>query len=121
VLTPAEYEVIKKHVLHTQQILARIHFEERLRDVPAVAAHHHERLDGSGYPKGLRGEDISAGGKVIAVADVFDAMTSRRHYRGPMSVNQAVELISDGAGSQFDADAVEALKRYLVEEGRLGA
>ncbi len=121
VLTPAEYEVIKKHVLHTQQILARIHFEERLRDVPEVAAHHHERLDGSGYPKGLRGEDISAGGKVIAVADVFDAMTSRRHYRGPMSVNQAVELISDGAGSQFDADVIEALKRYLVEEGSLGA
>ncbi len=121
VLTPAEYEVIKKHVLHTQQILARIHFEERLRDVPAVAAHHHERLDGSGYPKGLRGEDISVGGKIIAVADVFDAMTSRRHYRGPMSVNQAVELISDGAGSQFDADVVEALKRYLVEEGTLSA
>lgn len=120
-LTPAEYEVIKKHVLHTQQILARIHFEERLRDVPAVAAHHHERLDGSGYPKGLRGEDISPGGKVIAVADVFDAMTSRRHYRGPMRVTQAVELISEGAGTQFDADVIEALKRFLVEEGSLEA
>lgn len=120
-LTPAEYEVIKKHVLHTQQILARIHFEERLRDVPAVAAHHHERIDGSGYPKGLRGDDISLGGKVIAVADVFDAMTSRRHYRGPMSVTLAVELISDGAGSQFDADVVEALKRFLVEEGSIEA
>jgi putative nucleotidyltransferase with HDIG domain len=120
-LTPAEYEVIKKHVLHTQQILARIHFEERLRDVPAVAAHHHERIDGSGYPKGLRGDDISLGGKVIAVADVFDAMTSRRHYRGPMSVTLAVELISDGAGSQFDGDVVEALKRFLVEEGSIEA
>ncbi|HUV86234.1 MAG TPA: HD domain-containing phosphohydrolase [bacterium] len=120
-LTPAEYEVIKKHVLHTQQILARIHFEERLRDVPAVAAHHHERLDGSGYPKGLCGEDISPGGKVIAVADVFDAMTSRRHYRGPIGVTQAVELISDGAGTQFDADVIEALKRFLVEEGSIEA
>jgi putative nucleotidyltransferase with HDIG domain len=120
-LTPAEYEVIKKHVLHTQQILARIHFEERLRDVPAVAAHHHERLDGSGYPKGLRGDEISLGGKVIAVADVFDAMTSRRHYRGPMTVTLAIELISDGAGSQFDADVIGALKRFLVEEGSIEA
>jgi putative nucleotidyltransferase with HDIG domain len=120
-LTPAEYEVIKKHVLYTQQILTRIHFEERLHDVPAVAAHHHERLDGSGYPKGLRGDEISLGGKVIAVADVFDAMTSRRHYRGPMSINHAVELISEGAGTQFDADVIEALKRFLVEEGNLKA
>jgi putative nucleotidyltransferase with HDIG domain len=120
-LTPAEYEVIKKHVLHTQQILARIHFEERLRDVPAVAAHHHERLDGSGYPKGLRGDEISLGGKVIAVADVFDAMTSRRHYRGPMTVTLEIELISDGAGSQFDADVIGALKRFLVEEGSIEA
>jgi putative nucleotidyltransferase with HDIG domain len=120
-LTPAEFEVIKKHVLHTQQILARIHFEERLGDVPTVAAHHHERIDGSGYPKGLRGDDISLGGKVIAVADVFDAMTSRRHYRGPMTVTHAVELISDGAGSQFDADVIEALKRFLVEEGSIEA
>lgn len=120
-LTPAEYEVIKKHVLHTQQILARIHFEERLGDVPTVAAHHHERIDGSGYPKGLRDDDISLGGKVIAVADVFDAMTSRRHYRGPMSVTLAIELISDGGGSQFDADVIEALKRFLVEEGSIEA
>lgn len=120
-LTPTEFEVIKKHVLYTQQILARINFEERLRDVPTVAAHHHERLDGSGYPKGLREPDISPGGKVIAVADVFDAMTSRRHYRGPMSVAQAVELIDEGAGSQFDADVVEALKRFLVGEGSLAA
>ncbi len=118
-LTPTEYEIIKRHVLYTQQILARIHFEERLRHVPAVAAHHHERLDGSGYPKGLRGYDISRGGKIIAVADVFDAMTSRRHYRGPMSVTQAVELIGEGAGSQFDADVVEALRRFLTEEGSL--
>ncbi len=119
VLTPAEYEVIKKHVTYTQQILARIHFEERLRDVPAVAAHHHERLDGSGYPKGLSGDEISPGGKVIAVADVFDAMTSRRHYRGPMSVDQAVDVIDEGAGWQFDGVVVEALKRFLVEEGSI--
>jgi putative methionine-R-sulfoxide reductase with GAF domain len=121
VLTPAEYEVIKKHVTYTQQILARIHFEERLRDVPAVAAHHHERLDGSGYPKGLSGDEISPGGKVIAVADVFDAMTSRRHYRGPMSVEQAVDVIDEGAGWQFDGEVVEALKRFLVEEGSIAS
>jgi response regulator RpfG family c-di-GMP phosphodiesterase len=118
-LTHAEYEVIKKHVSYTEQILARIHFEERLQDVPMVAAHHHERLDGSGYPKGLREGDISRGGKIIAVADVFDAVTSRRHYRGPMTVPTAVQLIEEGAGTQFDVEVVAALKRVLVEEGRL--
>ncbi len=118
-LTPAEYEVIKKHVFYTQQILARIHFEERLKEVPKVAAHHHERLDGSGYPEALSGDDISLGGKIIAVADAFDAMTSRRHYRGPMTVPQAVDVIAEGAGSQYDAEIVKALKRFLIEEGRL--
>jgi len=118
-LTPAEYEVIKKHVFYTQQILARIHFEERLKEVPKVAAHHHERLDGSGYPEALGGDDISMGGKIIAVADAFDAMTSRRHYRGPMTVPQAVDVIAEGAGSQYDVEIVGALKRFLIEEGRL--
>ncbi len=120
-LTPAEYEVIKKHVSYTEQILARIHFEERLQDVPVIASHHHERLDGSGYPKGLPGSDISKGGKIVAVADVFDAVTSRRHYRGPMTVPQAMKLVEDGAGTQFDAEVVSALRRFLVEEGRLEA
>jgi HD-GYP domain-containing protein (c-di-GMP phosphodiesterase class II) len=120
-LTPGEYEVIKKHVMYTEQILARINFEERLGDVPVIASHHHERLDGSGYPKGLKGDDISPGGKIIAVADVFDAVTSRRHYRGPMTVPQAVSLVEDGAGTQFDVEVVAALKRFLMEEGRLAA
>ncbi|MGD8718797.1 MAG: HD domain-containing phosphohydrolase [Candidatus Zixiibacteriota bacterium] len=120
-LTPAEYEVIKKHVLYTQQILMRISFEDRLREVPVVAAHHHERLDGSGYPNGLKGDEISPGGRIIAVADVFDAVTSRRHYRGPMTVPQAVSLLEDGAGDQFDRDVFEAFKRLLIEEGRLEA
>jgi HD-GYP domain-containing protein (c-di-GMP phosphodiesterase class II) len=119
-LTPAEYEVIKKHVQYTEQILARIHFEERLQGVPVVASHHHERLDGSGYPKGLRGNDISSGGRIIAVADVFDAVTSRRHYRGPMTVLRALKLVEDGSGTHFDAEVVSALRRFLTEEGRLG-
>ncbi|UCH77784.1 MAG: GAF domain-containing protein [Candidatus Coatesbacteria bacterium] len=120
-LTPAEYEVIKKHVHYTQQILARIHFEERLGEVPTIASHHHERLDGSGYPSGLRDGEISVGGKIIAVADVFDAVTSRRHYRGPMTVPEGVEILDDGTGTQFDPNVVAALKRFLVAEGRLEA
>jgi len=120
-LTPSEYEIIKTHVLYTEQILARIHFEDRLRAVPAVAAHHHERLDGSGYPKALRQEEISTGGKVIAVADVFDAMTSRRHYRAPMTIPEAMKIIDADAGERLDADAVAALRRLLVDEGRLEA
>lgn len=120
-LTTEEYEVIKLHVLYTEQILARIHFEERLRQVPQVAAHHHERLDGSGYPKGLTDGAISLGGRIIAVADAFDAMTARRHYRNPMTVPVALEILEEGAGTQFDAEAVAGLRRMLIGEGRMEA
>jgi len=120
-LSAEEYEIIKTHVLYTEQILARIHFEAALRAVPTVAAHHHERLNGSGYPKGLRGDEISAGGRIIAVADVFDAMTSRRHYRGPMTVPEVIKIIEDDAGTALDADAVAALRKVLIDEGRLEA
>jgi putative nucleotidyltransferase with HDIG domain len=120
-LTGEEFEVIKKHVNYTEQILARIHFEERLRAVPQVAAEHHERIDGSGYPRGLAREAISLGGRVIAVADAFDAMTSRRHYRNPMTVPVAMGILTEGAGTQFDRAAVTALETILLKEGRLEA
>lgn len=120
-LTADEYEIIKTHVLYTEQILARIHFETKLKTVPVVAAHHHERVNGSGYPKGLKGEAISIGGRIIAVADVFDAMTSRRHYRGPMSIPEVMKIIDDEAGITLDAAAVAALRQILIEEGRLEA
>ncbi|MCP4231847.1 MAG: HD domain-containing protein [bacterium] len=118
-LTATEYDLIKKHVVYTQQILSKIDFEEALGKVPAYAGQHHERIDGSGYPLGLTGDEISPGGKIIAVADVFDALTARRHYRGPMDVKAALKVLISGIDTEFDKRPVAALRDYFVEMGRI--
>ena len=76
----------------------------------AVIAHsHHEKFDGSGYPQGLRGEAIPLVGRIVAVADVFDALTSKRPYKKAWPLEQARSFLVDNAGSHFDPDCVEAL------------
>jgi len=84
---------------------------ELLRNSWTALAQHHERLDGRGYPLGLSGEEISLFGRIVAVADVFDALTSHRPYRPPMPIDQVFALLRNGAGTEFDADCVEALIR----------
>ncbi len=73
-----------------------------------IALTHHERFDGAGYPHGLAGEDIPLVGRIVAVADVFDALTSDRVYKSAMPIDKAVSIIREGAGSQFDPDVVDA-------------
>ncbi|MEF3274058.1 MAG: GAF domain-containing protein [Chloroflexus sp.] len=82
-----------------------------LRNAWTALAQHHERLDGRGYPLGLRGDEISLFGRIVAVADVFDALTSHRPYRPPMPIEQVFDLLRQGAGSEFDPACVEALIR----------
>lgn len=82
-----------------------------LRESWTALAQHHERLDGRGYPFGLKGEDISLFGRIVAVADVFDALTSHRPYRPPMPTEEALALLQRGAGTEFDPLCVEALIR----------
>ena len=67
-----------------------------------VAEGHHEKWDGSGYPKGLKGTDIPIGARIMAVADVFDALISKRRYKEPMSIDQALDIIKESGGSHFD-------------------
>lgn len=112
-LDPEEYETIKSHAAKTRQILEEIEFEGVYRTVPEIAGSHHERVDGTGYPLGLKGEDIPLGAKIIAVADVFEALTSKRHYREPMPVEDAFALLGDNIGSHFDRECVEALAKYF--------
>ncbi len=112
-LTEIEYEEVKKHCRRTREILERIHFEGIFRQVPEVAACHHEKLDGSGYPYGLRGKEIPLGARIIAVADFFEALTSKRHYREPMGISEAIELLEAGSGSHFDPKVVAAFMRCL--------
>lgn len=118
-LTEAESALMRSHVDQTTRILSGIEFEEGLRDVPLFAAQHHERLDGSGYPGGISGEAISLGGRMIAVADVFEALTALRHYRKPMLPEAAFAAIARESGSAFDPMVVNALGRHLASEGVL--
>ncbi|WNS74849.1 HD-GYP domain-containing protein [Bacillus sp. DTU_2020_1000418_1_SI_GHA_SEK_038] len=107
-LTDIEYEAIKQHADEGFQILRKVH------TIPLLVAHcayqHHERLNGTGYPRGLLGPDIHYFGKIIAVADVFDAITSNRVYRKAMLPSEALEVLYAGSGSLFDQKVVEAFR-----------
>jgi len=85
-----------------------IGFTESFDEIAQGVYAHHERYDGKGYPRGLAGDDIPLFGRIIAVADVFEAVTSERPYRHPMPVDEALELITTGSGTQFDPTVVQA-------------
>ena len=107
-LTPEEYEHIQQHAFITHEILSKIYLSDKYAQVADIAASHHEKYDGSGYFKHLSGENIQLGGRILAVADVFDAITSKRHYRDKMPILDAMGIIKNGAGNHFDPKIVEA-------------
>jgi putative nucleotidyltransferase with HDIG domain len=104
-LTADERALMSRHPVIGAQILRGIEF---LGEAKAVVRHHHERWDGSGYPDGLRGAEIPLAARVFAVADTLDAVTTDRPYRGACSLAYAREVISAGAGTQFDPVVVRA-------------
>ncbi len=101
----AEWELVQQHPVLAEKILGPI---EELRDVIEIVRHHHEHFDGSGYPDGLRGGEIPLGARVLAVADAYDALTSRRPYRDALCEQEALEVLGDAAGTQFDSVIVRA-------------
>lgn len=111
-LTDSEYEVMKDHARHGFDILRNLHSVSLL--VAHCAFQHHERIDGSGYPRGLVDYEIHPFAKVIGVADVFDAVTSNRVYRAKMLPSEGIAIIEQGSGKIFDPRVVEALKRSIV-------
>ena len=115
-LTPEEYEHIKEHPGHTMRILSQIHFTEDLQDLPLVASSHHEKVDGTGYPYGLVSDQIPLGSKIIAVADFFDALTHKRHYREPMPIEEVIQLVKDQTGTAFEPVVVEAFEQFVRKE-----
>lgn len=115
-LTPEEYAHMRDHAKNTYDILSKIHFTRDMQDLPLVAAGHHENLDGSGYPFGLKGDEIPLGARIIAVADFFDALTHKRHYREPMPIEEVLELIDESTGTKFDPQVVAALKQFVFNE-----
>lgn len=112
-LSDAEYAVIKTHASIGGRLLRDHPLAEMVMD---VANQHHERMDGTGYPNGLRGDEISLPARIVSIADAFDAMTSIRPYRKSMNAETALTILLDGAGSQFDADLV----RHMRELGSAG-
>jgi putative nucleotidyltransferase with HDIG domain len=109
-LTPDEFNIIRSHVDMGARILEPVDFPWPV--IPIVLTHH-ERWDGLGYPRGLRGEEIPIGGRIVALADVYDALTSDRPYRKAMDREGALEMVRAGAGTQFDPAVVEAFAAVL--------
>ena len=109
-LTDEEYAVIKKHTTYGGQLLENVEGEE-MRLSRTIAMQHHERYDGKGYPMQLNNQQISLEGRIVAVADVYDALTSRRSYKEAWEDDRAYREIVNGSGTQFDPDVVEAFRR----------
>ncbi|WP_227937126.1 HD-GYP domain-containing protein [Alkalihalobacillus deserti] len=107
-LTKKEFELIQAHSELGFDTLRKVH------EIPLPASHcafqHHERIDGTGYPRGLKGDEIHRYAKIISVADVFDALTSHRVYRPPLLPHQAIDLLDAGKGTQFESKQVELFK-----------
>lgn len=106
-LTPEEYKHIQQHVEITHHILEKIHMSEDFKQITEIACSHHEKYDGTGYYRHLKGEEIPFGGRILAVSDVFDAITSKRHYRDKMPIEKVIDIIKNGAGSHFDPLVVD--------------
>ena len=113
-LSELEYNLVKSHAQVGYDILKGIHFPWPVAD---IAHQHHERLDGSGYPQGLNGDEICLEARIVAVADIVEAMSSHRPYRASLGIEQAIAEIEAGRDTTLDADAVDACIR-LYQEGR---
>jgi HD-GYP domain-containing protein (c-di-GMP phosphodiesterase class II) len=107
-LTPEEFQIVQQHAAKGADMVART----ENRDLTALVRHHHERMDGKGYPDGLTGVNIPLGARIIAVADTFDAITSTRSYRSASRHKIAVEALRKSSGTQLDREVVHAFLAY---------
>jgi len=106
-LNTEEWKIMKQHTIFGWRIL-RGSEAEYLKVAEIIALTHHEKWDGSGYPNGLMGDDIPMVGRITAIADVFDALTSKRPYKTPFSIETAFDIIEEGRGTHFDPSVVDA-------------
>ena len=111
-LTAEEFAEMRQHVAHGLDIVSRASW---LHDAADVVLYHHEKFSGAGYLKGLKGDDIPITARVFAIADVFDALISRRPYKEPMPFERALAIIEEGSGDHFDPDLVAAFLRIARE------
>jgi len=113
-LDEVEWEVMRQHPAMGAEIIGE-HKDELLQAARCVAITHHEKWDGSGYPNGLKGEEIPIFGRIVAVADVFDALTTVRPYKKAWTVEAALQMIEEGAGKHFDPGLMPAFKAALPQ------
>lgn len=112
-LTPNEFEVIKQHTVFARNILSELVEKHKVNDMfftlsYNIAAYHHEKWDGTGYPDGLKGEEIPLEARIFGLCDVYDALRSERVYKAPFSHEKSVQIINEGTGKHFDPDIVDA-------------
>lgn len=114
-LDDAEFAYMKAHAEKTAEFLSHLVFPPDMREVPEIAAQHHERMDGKGYPKGLSGDAILLGARIVAAADVFDALTAPRYYKPAYSLEKTIEIMDGMTGSHLDPRVMAAVHRALPE------
>jgi len=114
-LTEAEFAAVREHPRHTQAILEQA---DCFRGLTETAAAHHERLDGTGYHRGLRGDELAVPARILATADVFEALTADRPYRPPMPTDAALTLMREDAGRHLCSLTLDALTAWAAEDAR---
>ncbi|HHU30935.1 MAG TPA: HD domain-containing protein, partial [Firmicutes bacterium] len=115
-LSDDEFNLVREHAAVGAEIIENIKYIGEHAD---IVRHHHERVDGKGYPDGLTGEKISLGAKIVCVADAFDAMTTERVYRRPMTKEEAARELVRCANTQFCEEVVNAFIRVLRRRGEI--
>jgi putative two-component system response regulator len=113
-LNDEEWKIMRQHPAFGAEIIGK-HNSELLKEARVVARTHHEKWNGKGYPAGIKEEEIPASGRIVAIADVFDALTSKRPYKQPWPVEKAVDLIKEESGQHFDPKLVPAFLEAIPE------
>lgn len=113
--TDDEFEIIKRHVGLSHDMLGKVKFPSALKPIIDIAATHHERLDGNGYPHKLKGDEIPRGGKILAVCDVFDALTSRRSYDDREPIRKVINILDDEVNESFEPFIVYHFKNITLD------
>jgi putative nucleotidyltransferase with HDIG domain len=112
-LTDEQWDIVRQHPAHGASVIAQI---EEFTDIAALVHAHHERMDGTGYPRGLRGDEVPWLARMISIADTYDVMTARDSYREPVAPQDAIAELRRVAGTQLDSELVEVFISLLERE-----
>jgi HD-GYP domain-containing protein (c-di-GMP phosphodiesterase class II) len=112
-LTDEEWEILRQHPVYSNEILSQIEYLQSALDIPYC---HHEKWDGSGYPRGLKGKDIPLAARIFAVVDIWDALGTDRPYRSGLSTEKIVEYLNEQSGNIFDPEVVDTFIKILIDD-----